>query len=465
MKMDRSIAAIRRRLVLLQLKSFGIVVIISMILILLGVSWVISKTMNMSPLQRLPIVTRLEGFFEGNGMSWDGVETIFSREEIDPSTPDSTGRNFWDVLYLVDDQGFVVYQSDVSNANNLGQLYQRHVRDIVINLKVSEKIVGKLVLNALSIPGRIRILGTLMLPVSGIVIILTAFLIISNYYIVRRIINPLSDTISAANEVASGNLQTRVQVKGPDDLNGLNDTFNAMVTSLEETNTTRREFLADIAHELRTPLTILRGRLEGVLDGIYPPDESHLAPILQETYLLERLVDDLRTLTLAENRQLHFDKKDVDLLQVVHSTVEVFQVQAEIESIQLHLDAPSEPIVVNIDAQRIEQVFGNILQNSFKQLSRGGKIDIRIEKQNDQVVVSISDTGPGVDEADLKHLFDRFWRKDKSRSRQTGGSGLGLAITRQLVEAQGGTIQAMASSSGGLAIQIELPVKLSSSNI
>ena len=113
-----------------------------------------------------------------------------------------------------------------------------------------------------------------MLPVSGIVIVLAAFLIISNYYIVRRIINPLSDTISAANEVAAGNLQTRVQVKGPDDLNGLNETFNTMVASLEETNSTRREFLADIAHELRTPLTILRGRLEGVLDGIYPADES-----------------------------------------------------------------------------------------------------------------------------------------------------------------------------------------------
>ena len=115
--------------------------------------------------------------------------------------------------------------------------------------------------------------------------------------------------------------------------------------------------------------------------------------------------------------------------------------------------------------KELSKYLGNILQNSFKQLSRGGKIDIKIEKQNDQVVVSISDTGPGVEEADLKHLFDRFWRKDKSRSRQTGGSGLGLAITRQLVEAQGGRIQAMASSSGGLAIQIELPVKLSSTNI
>ncbi len=370
---DHTTAAIRQRLFLLQLKSFGIVVTICMIVVLIGMTWVVFQSVNISPLDQIPIVASLKGYYLGNQHSWDGVDVLFSEMDT-PFEGVPRAPQFWEVSYLVDEYETIIYQSDLNTENKIGKRFKRQINDLTINLVLEGKAIGVLVINAYSIPSRLRVVGTLIVPVGVIVIILAIFLTISNYYIVRRIINPLSGTIAAAKEVAAGNLHARVKVKGPDDLNVLNDTFNTMVASLEETNSARREFLADIAHELRTPLTIMRGRMEGILDGVYDADETHLAPILQETYLLERLVDDLRTLTLAETRQLHFDQKSVDLVELAKSTLEVFQAQADQDGIQLNMNAPQMATHAIVDPQRLEQVLGNIIQNSFKQLKQADKL-------------------------------------------------------------------------------------------
>ena len=399
------------------------------------------------------MIARLEGYYLGNGHSWDGVQTIISEHA------DTSPRfNFWKWTYLTDKNGKVILSLDNQNDGMTGKNYQPQRDDIALDLVVNGEVVGKVVYEAISVFTRIRLIVTFLLPVGIISVFLAVFLIISDYYLVRQIIFPLSNTIAAAKQVTSGNLKARVDLSGPVDLIVLNKTFNNMIEHLDESNTKRQEFLADIAHELRTPLTIMRGRLEGIVDNVYPADEAHIAPILQETYLLERLVEDLRTLTLAETRQLHFDPKKIDLESSIRSIVDVFSSQADSQNTIIEVLPAIATIFVMTDPQRLEQIIGNILYNSLHYIKQDGKIRIELQPDNDQAVISISDNGPGVPEEYLPYLFDRFWRKEKSRSRSTGGSGLGLAIVRQLVEAQNGSISAGKPASGGLIIRVTLPI-------
>jgi signal transduction histidine kinase len=450
MNMDYSTNGVRRRLFTLQLRSYIIMVFITMAIVLGAVIIALFHTASNSPLERLPIISRLEGFYIGNAYKWDGVEQV-------NLTKIEEGQNFWQWSYLVDQNGNILKDFNQKQSNLVGTRYQPSSHDVAVDLVLNGKSIGKIVLNASPFIVRLGAFTAILIPVGVISFFLAIFLIISNYFLVRRIINPLSAMIATAKEVASGNLKARVSVSKPDDLMGLNDTFNQMVEALDETNTNRREFLADIAHELRTPITIMRGRLEGIMDGIYCADDSHIAPILQETYLLERLVDDLRTLTLAETRQLHFDRKSTQLEQVVKNTMDVFSAQAEAQNILINLVSDSTTGTVFADPQRLEQVIGNVLNNSLRHVKKDGKIEIEIKTEGEKSILLISDDGPGVSDEDLPHLFDRFWRKDKSRSRQTGGSGLGLAIAKQLIDGQGGVISASNRPTGGLTIQIELP--------
>jgi len=273
----------------------------------------------------------------------------------------------------------------------------------------------------------------------------------------RRMVLPLAEVTAAAKEVADGDLSARVRVEGPDDLKILSDSFNQMADALERNDRERRDMLADIAHELRTPLTVLRGKLEGILDGIYPADQEHIVPALEETYLLERLVDDLRLLTLAESRQLPFEKKELDLSDLSRHVISLFQAQAEENKIQLELEGADSHPQALLDPQRTEQVIGNLIGNALRYVPEGGRVWVDVRRDGDTVLVSVNDNGPGVPEDELPHLFNRFWRGDKSRTRASGGAGLGLAIARQLVEAQGGRISAADLPGGGLQVRCEFP--------
>jgi two-component system OmpR family sensor kinase/two-component system sensor histidine kinase BaeS len=216
---------------------------------------------------------------------------------------------------------------------------------------------------------------------------------------------------------------------------------------------------ADIAHELRTPLTIIRGRLEGIVDGVYAADSGQVSLALEQTYLLERLVDDLRLLTLAETRQLHFEKKNIDLAQLVQHSIDMFAAQAREKNISLSFEKKNGDFVIELDPQRTEQMIGNLIGNSLRYIPEGSKVWIVLEGTAESIRLEINDNGHGVPTEDLPFFFDRFWRKDKSRSRISGGTGLGLAITKQLVEAQGGKISAQNLDEGGLQIQIILKTK------
>ncbi|MBI5828669.1 MAG: sensor histidine kinase, partial [Chloroflexi bacterium] len=182
----------------------------------------------------------------------------------------------------------------------------------------------------------------------------------------------------------------------------------------------------------------------------------HVAPVLEETYLLERLVEDLRLLTLAESRQLHFDLKPVDLGEEAERARALFEAEAAEKDIVLTVRAEPGLPPVNADPQRVEQVVGNLLSNALRYVPSKGRVTIEVRRAALGVELAVTDDGPGVPEADLPKLFDRFWRSEKSRGRAAGGAGLGLAIARQLVEAQGGTISAANAPGGGLRVSFVL---------
>ncbi|MDP3448933.1 MAG: ATP-binding protein, partial [Anaerolineaceae bacterium] len=258
--------------------------------------------------------------------------------------------------------------------------------------------------------------------------------------------------------VSAGNFKTRIKTsKSQDDLASLIEHFNHMTKTLEKNDYERRGMLADIAHELRTPLSVLRGRLEGIVDGVYKPNEVNISQALEETYLLERLVEDLRLLTLAETRQLHFEPKETDLVELLNKSRTLFEPQAAAKSAAIELETEETEAIVVVDAQRFEQVVGNLIGNALRYAQTGGKILLKLQKTDTATVVKISDNGPGVPEAELPYIFDRFWRGEKSRARVSGGAGLGLAISKQLIEAQGGQISASNRPEGGLEVTITLP--------
>jgi signal transduction histidine kinase len=237
-----------------------------------------------------------------------------------------------------------------------------------------------------------------------------------------------------------------------------------MAESLEKNDLERRENLAVIAHELRTPLTVMRGRLEGIVDGVYPADESQIGPVLEETYLLERLVDDLRLLTLAESHQLVFEKRELDLLEIIRRSISMFQAEADEKKISLELATSLDKALILADPLRTEQVVGNLLSNALRYIQEGGRIWVEVTSAGNRITAAFNDNGPGVPEADLPFLFDRFWRGDKSRSRVLGGAGLGLAIAKLLVEGQGGSISAGNLPGSGLQVEISFAQEGSNSH-
>ena len=259
--------------------------------------------------------------------------------------------------------------------------------------------------------------------------------------LVRQITHPLTALRDASRRIAQGDLTARVPVQGEDELGQLGGAFNRMASALETQETLRRNLMADVAHELRTPLTAIQGTVEALQDGIFPFTLDSLDPIHAETLLLGRLVEDLRTLAQAEAGHLSLNVTDVDAEELVERIVTGQLPAVQQAAIRLEWDVDFGARLRG-DAQRLGQVLSNLLSNALRHTPAGGRIEVTVRFQEGGLLLSVLDSGPGIAAADLPHIFDRFYRGDRSRSRETGGSGLGLAIARQLVEAHRGRIWA-----------------------
>ena len=273
----------------------------------------------------------------------------------------------------------------------------------------------------------------------------------------RRISAPLARLTQAARRVAAGDLRVAVPGSSILEVDMLARAFNQMATDLAHEDQLRRNMTADIAHELRTPLTIIKGKLEGILDGVYPAAAEHIGPVLEEATLLERLVDDLRLLSLAESGQLPLYREEVVLSELLHTVGRAFAGEAAQRRVTLSVDVAAETPPVEVDPQRLQQVLGNLLANSLRHTPPGGQIWLQASAREQMARIKIRDTGHGIAPDELPHIFDRFWRGDKARTRHGSGAGLGLAIARQLVEAHGGHIGATSRPGQGTTITIDLP--------
>jgi signal transduction histidine kinase len=445
----QSVRSIRNRLFLLLLRAFVIVVVFLILFTMITTGVILAYPSQSNPLYRLPAIARLETYYIARG-SWEGVNAIFANSlDIEASQ--------WKASILLDAHNIIVVEHGVPIAP-LALTYQPASGESVLPIMVNGGLVGKLVVGHNIQPAERLFTFRFLQPVLVASLFLAVFATLIGLLLTRRVVTPLAEVIVAAEEIAGGRLQTRVRARGTDDLRDLSDSFNKMADALERNDRERRDMLADIAHELRTPLTVVRGRLEGIMDGIYPADESSIGPALEEAYLLERLVDDLRLLTQAESHQLTFEKNELDLIEIARRSINMFQAEADEKEISLNLVTSLEKALIVADPLRTEQVVSNLISNALRYVPGGGRVGVEITNGNNEVVIHINDNGPGIPEADLPFIFNRFWRGEKSRARVSGGAGLGLAIAKLLVEGQGGRISARSLPEGGLQVSVSFKV-------
>ncbi|WP_414706692.1 ATP-binding protein [Ralstonia sp. UBA689] len=276
----------------------------------------------------------------------------------------------------------------------------------------------------------------------------------------RGLLAPMRRLADATRRMAGGDYATRVDVHSRDELGGLATDFNHLAASLEANQKMRRQLTADISHELRTPLAVLRGELEALEDGVRPLTASSLASLQAEVSTLNKLIDDLYELSLADVGALAFHMEPLDLADTVCSAVQGFTTRLMEKGITLQLDlppAPSEEAMVHGDPQRLRQVMQNLLENTLRYTDAGGMLRVHVHQDGAWLQIDVQDSAPGVPETMLPRIFDRLFRADPSRSRALGGAGLGLSLCQTILAAHGGTIEARPSPLGGLWIAIRLP--------
>lgn len=308
-------------------------------------------------------------------------------------------------------------------------------------------VIGQ-VLNAVGLPGPTT--GFF----AGLILVLILLAIALTAGGARRLAMPFGDLIEAAGRLEAGDYTARVPEygHGPRELRALVGAFNSMAARLETDEGQRRSLLADVSHELRTPLAVLRGELEAMIDGVHPLDEAHLTAAVDQIGMLTQLVEDLRTLALAEAGTLPLHKEPTDLAVLANDAARSFESLAVTAGVRLDVEMPVEMPLVDLDPLRIQQVVGNLVANALRYAPAGSAVTIAGRANTRGVEVSVVDHGPGIAPELLPNLFERFAKTDDSR-----GSGLGLAIARRLVEAHGGTIRAELPAGGGTAITFELP--------
>ncbi len=272
-----------------------------------------------------------------------------------------------------------------------------------------------------------------------------------------RITSPLRKLQQATQALAAGDLEARVPVSSQDELGQVAQSFNQMAARLDQQQQLRKQMVADIAHELRTPISVMQGTLEAMLDGVLKPEPGELQGLHAETRRLARLVEDLRLLSLADAGQLTLEHSRLNLSALAERVVSRMEPLAQLRNIALRVESDPLPDVEG-DPDRLAQVLTNLIDNALRYTQPGGQVTIRLARHDGQVHLTVTDSGPGIPPEELPFVFERFWRGDKSRSRDSGGSGIGLAVVKQLVNLHGGTVNVESQLGKGSVFQVLLPI-------
>lgn len=273
-----------------------------------------------------------------------------------------------------------------------------------------------------------------------------------------QIVRPLRSLATAAQGLAQGDLSHRANVRSDDEIGQLAQSFNQMAGALQRYSTERRNLIAEIAHDLRTPLAVLQGNLEAMIDGVLPAIGDELVSLHQETLLLSRLIDDLGVLSQAETGQLHLEKQEIDPGALVRRVAGLLEHRAGERQVALVAQVEPELSTLTADPARLTQVLVNLIDNALRYAPPSSSVEVAARRVGDEIELSVCDEGPGIPNEDLPHVFNRFWRGDRARARDTGGSGLGLVIVAQLVAAHGGRVEAENQPGAGACFRIFLPL-------
>ena len=288
--------------------------------------------------------------------------------------------------------------------------------------------------------------------ISGAGLLLGIVALIAAGSAVRRLTAPATRLVEAARRIEAGDYSVRVPVRGPSELRSLARAFNALSGRLEADEARRRSVLADVAHELRTPITVIRGQAEGIVDGVYSADAEHMRPVLAATRTLEVLVDDLRTLALAETGSLRLHREPVELAILVDEAFTVFADAARAATVRLVAAIDPPGITVDVDSVRLRSALANLIGNALRHEHPGGEVRVEARQAAAAVEVMVRDDGEGIPEELLPRVFDRF-----VKGADSPGSGLGLAIVRDIVEAHGGTVSVRSTPGAGTEVRLTLP--------
>jgi signal transduction histidine kinase len=393
----------------------------------------------------------LTDYYAAQG-SWVGVETLLA------SWQPGRGQGSTGLIVLDVDEQVVAAAGGQRN-----RPATREDADLSLPLEVNGKPVGTLLIRAPGM-GNSRAGEQFLTEVNrailwgGFVAVLLALFL--GLLLAHRLTRPLRQLTQATRQMAAGDLQQQVHITTQDELGELATSFNLMASSLAQAEQQRQQLLADVAHELRTPLSVMRSHLEAMLDGVFALTPENLAVAHEETILLGRLVDDLRTLSLAEAGQLQLNQAKIDLGALVEQTITAFTPLAEAEGVTLTTTtAPNLP-PITADPARLRQLLGNLLANALRYARQdtNPQVQVRITLQPGFVQVDVADNGPGLSPEAQTHVFDRFWRGDGARSRDQGGSGLGLAICRAIVTAHRGRITVNSTPNHGATFSFSLPL-------
>lgn len=265
------------------------------------------------------------------------------------------------------------------------------------------------------------------------------FMVIMVYFLAKKITNPILRLSDAAKSIAKGNFKQRVEIDEIEELGELGETFNEMAESIEAFEATRNSFVANISHDLRTPMTTITGFVEGILDGTIPEDKHqwYLSVVLDESKRLSRIVNDLLDISKLEQGNFVLELQNFDINELVRLTIIKFEKKITDKNILLSVEFDKDNILVKADKDAVSRVLTNLLDNAIKFTNEAGFIDIRVGTKNEKAYVSIQNSGQGIAEEELRHIFDRFYKTDKSRSLDKNGAGLGLYIVKSIVQAHG----------------------------
>ncbi|MBK9714805.1 MAG: HAMP domain-containing protein [Kouleothrix sp.] len=412
--------------------------------------------------QDSPLVTELSDYYTTHS-SWTGVESVL--RDFAGARRGMMGRG-GPTLILADATGTVIA------GGAQGQIGMRLAQpDLVAATPISARgqLAGYLLVragggSAMSLAGQ-QFLARVNWALLQAGLLAGALGLLLGVVIARGLAAPLSRLSAAARQIARGQLGERVPIAGAAEIADTARAFNEMADGLQQAEQLRQNMIADIAHELRTPLTVIQGNLRAILDGVYPLEQGEIATIYDETLLLSRLVGDLRELAQAEAGQLTLDLQPVEVAPLMQSTIAPFETAAAEQGVRLMTDLPDELPPVLADPGRVRQVLHNLVANALRYTPAGSTITITAAEAGGHtasaqgfVTFTVADTGQGIAAADLPHVFERFWRADRSRSRDQGGSGLGLAIAKQIVEAHGGQIGVASQPGAGSQFWLRLPI-------